>query len=84
MPKSRNRPVPKHRPSSKRRRWNWRRAAGGWAEFVRNLALLFFGAPFVEPLLAGAAVDLGLAIRGLVAGIVLLALSTILDVERRD
>jgi hypothetical protein len=51
---------------------------------VRNLALLFFGAPFVEPLLAAAPLEIGLAGRGVGVGIVLLGLSTILDIERRD
>jgi hypothetical protein len=65
-------------------RRTWRRAAGGWAEFARNLAVLFFGAPFVEPLLTGAELDPTLAVRGIGAGIVLLVISTILDIERRD
>jgi len=83
MPRSRNTRRPKDRSFTAKQR-TWRRAAGGWTEFARNLALLFFNAPFVEPLLTGASVDPGLAFRGVAVGIVLLIVSTILDVERRD
>jgi hypothetical protein len=69
---------------ARRRRWDWRRAAAGWAEFLRNLALLFVGAPFVEPLLSGAPLDGAKAFIGISLGIVLLIWSSILDHERRD
>jgi hypothetical protein len=83
MPRSRNRPK-RQLPLPKRRQWDWRRAAGGWAEFVRNLALLLFGAPFVEPLLSGAALDAPRALFGIGLGLALLLFSSILDHERRD
>jgi hypothetical protein len=80
--KSRSRQKP--RAQTAKPRWEWRRAAGGWAEFIRNLALLFLGAPFVEPLLSGAPLDGGRAFFGLGVGIALLVASSILDHERRD
>jgi hypothetical protein len=48
------------------------------------LALLFFGAPFVEPLLSGAPVAAVNAIYGTLIALALFVLATILDVERRD
>ena len=81
MPTSRKR----HRPKpALRTRWLWRRAAAGWAEFLRNLALLFFGAPFLEPLLSGAPVAVANASYGTLIALALFVLATILDIERRD
>lgn len=79
-----NRKRPRQKPVMARPRWQWRRAAGGWAEFLRNLALLFFGAPFVEPLLSGAPVAAANAIYGTLIALALFVLATILDIERRD
>jgi hypothetical protein len=83
MPRSRNRPKPKSQ-GVKRRRWDWRRAAGGWAEFLRNFALVFMVSPFVDPLLSGAPLNAERAAIGLAMGVVLLVASSILDNERRD
>lgn len=82
MPVSRRRQ--RNKPTMPRPRWQWRRAAAGWAEFLRNLALLFFGAPFVEPLLSGAPLDASRAFVGLTIGVVIMVASSILDNERRD
>ncbi len=82
MATSRKRARPK--TALPRQRWQWRRAAAGWAEFLRNLALLFFGAPFVEPLLSGAPITVTNAVYGTLIALALFVLATILDVERRD
>jgi hypothetical protein len=82
MPVSRSNPKRKPQPSP--RRWTWRRLLADGRSFFAIFALLFFGAPFVEPLLSGAPLDLARAMPGLTVGSALLTGSTILDHERRD
>jgi len=65
-------------------RWNWRRVAGGAAEFLRNFALIVIGTPFVEPLLNGAAIDRDRAGIGVEIGLIIFASALILDHERSD
>jgi hypothetical protein len=58
--------------------------AGGIAEFLRNLALIAFGAPFVEPLVTGASIEAGRAATAFFWGILFLTISIIFDHERQD
>jgi hypothetical protein len=86
MSRSRNRPKVGAAPkiARRRRRWDWRRVAGGGAGFFRNLALLALATPFAEPLLTGLSTDLSRATTGIDVALVLLTFSLILDHERSD
>lgn len=83
MPRSRSKPKPKSAPA-KRSRWDWRRVAGGIGELFRNLSLIAFGTPFIEPFLSGGPIDPLRAGGGFVAGLVFLTIALIFDHERRD
>lgn len=82
MPRSRTRTPAKRTVA--RKRWDWRRVAGGIAEFLRNLALIAVGTPFVEPLLDGAEIDLSRAAIGSGIGLIVFGFALILDHERSD
>ena len=70
-------------PSQQRRRTDHVRAA--LAEFFRNLALLLFGAPLVEPLLTnGGGFDPIKAIAGGGLGVAVLAVSLYIESQRKD
>jgi hypothetical protein len=85
MPRSRNRPKSKSAiPAGRRHRWDWRRVAGGIAEFLRNLALVVVGTPFVEPFLSGTPIDAVRALIGAAIGLAVLGMSFIIDHERSD
>jgi hypothetical protein len=84
MARSRGRKPKTPALGSRARRRTWRRAAGGWAEFARNIALLPFGAPFIDPLLTGADLDWDLADAGIAFGLALVVVATIFDLERED
>lgn len=72
------------RAAPARRRWNWRRVFGGFAEFLRNLALIALSAPFVEPVLTADPVDWRLALTGGVFAFAFMAFAAIFEHERRD
>jgi hypothetical protein len=84
VPRSRNRMKTPARAATGRKRWDWRRVAGGVGEFFRNIAVIAFSAPFIEPVLTGDAINADLAIAGIFVGFAFLATAIILDHERRD
>lgn len=84
MPRSRNRARTTAARNATRRRWDWRRVAGGIAEFLRNLALIAVGTPFIEPLLNGADIDISRAAIGSGIGLIVFSFALILDHERSD
>lgn len=57
---------------------------GGIGELFRNLALIAFTTPFVEPFLSGGQIEIVRAASGVVIGLVFLAIALIFDHERRD
>lgn len=83
MPRSRNTRRAPRAPQT-RRRWDWRRVAGGLAELFRNFALIAFSTPFIEPLVTGQPPDGATAPLALLWGFLFLAVSLIFDHERRD
>ena len=82
MPRSRGRKASP--PAIRRRPSRWRRLAGGWAEYARNLSLVALTAPFIEPILTNGQLRADKAGVGVFLAIVLLAAATILDNERSD
>jgi hypothetical protein len=84
MPKSRNQPKSLQGGRQRRHRFDWRRVAGGIAEFCRNVALITFGTPFIEPSLSGGAINLPLVFGGALLGVAFIVLSLIFDHERSD
>jgi uncharacterized membrane protein YcjF (UPF0283 family) len=83
MPESRQRRKPAVR-TPLRRRWDWRRVAGGVSEYLRNLSLIVLTAQLVEPLITRQPVAAPTAAAGVAIALVFFAVSVIFDHERRD